>query len=490
MKKIIYLLAVVLLSGCSNWLDVNTNPNTPSDVPVNLVLPSAEASVAVTVGGNMFNYGGFFAQYWGQAPEANQYNAIDEYDIKNVFFDDDYQELYAGALVDLKSVRDKAKENGDWGDYFAATVLRAYTFQVIADLTDKTPYSEALGGSELANPKYDDGQAIYEGVISELNNAMDSLTANSTVTDNDMIFGGSLQQWIGFANAMKLKLYMRESYATDAHKADVQKLISDNNFFTGDVTFDNFSDAPNKQNPWYATNISSDGLGTVNNIATYNIVTYLKANNDPRLPVLYQKAPNPDDYAGNMPGYKSRSGAKNNDFSRPIVDPTQPVYMYTQSELQLFIAEAELRYNNDDAAAKAAYEKAIDANLALHGLSTPGSDLYGTGQPYAWNSSATSEQKLKTIMMQKWVCLCMVNHIEAWSEIRRTHYPELSPAEGKDIADDPTLYTPGDMIDPVVNVLGKGQLIKRLPFSERAIIRNTNAPEQVGVTTKVWWDKK
>ena len=198
---------------------------------------------------------------------------------------------------------------------------------------------------------------------------------------------------------------------------------------------------------------------------------------------------NADDYEPSCPGWKSRPGALTDDYSAPVIHATQPVYLFTQTELQLFIAEAELRFNNNDAAAEAAYQAAIDANLELHELSEAGSDLYGSGRPYEWNSGATTEEKLEQIMLQKWVSLCMVNHVEAWTEIRRTGYPSVSSSDGEDIADNPGIYTPGQLIVPVVNSLGDN-MIQRVPFPEDASTLNENTPEQVGNATKIWWDKK
>ena len=496
MKKLIYIIVAIATfaaTGCEDWLDINESPNNPAEVPAELVLPSAQTGLATRLGGNMFNWAGFFAQYWCQAVEANQYNAIDEYTIQNEFFNRDYNVIFSDALVDMENVRKQAEANEDWGNYLAATVLRAYTFQVLVDLMDQVPYSEALQGAETPMPEWDDGKSVYQGLIQELDGALSQITSNSSIYSSDLIFNeeasasAQMNQWIGFANALKLKLYMRASYESSDYDQDIVDLIAEDNFFSGDVTFDVFTDQAKKRNPWYETN--TIGLGTVNNIATYPIITYLRSKSDPRLSGLYMQAPNVNDYAGNMPGWKSRPNALTDDFSRPIITPAQPVYLYTQSELQLFIAEAELRFNNDDAAVQAAYEAAIDANLKLHGLSVAGSDLYGAGQPYEWNSGVSAENKLEQIMLQKWVCLCMVNHVEAWSEIRRTGYPAISPAEGEDIADDPGLYTPGSLIIPVVNALGDN-LIQRLPFPEDATTLNDNAPDQVGNTTKIWWDKK
>ena len=496
MKKLIFILvaaATLITTGCEDWLAVNDSPNNPTEVPADLVLPSAESALATRLGGNMFNYSGFFAQYWSQAPEANQYNAIDEYEIKNEFLNNDYAILYSDALVDLEYVRDEAEAAEDWGNYLAATVLRAYTYQVLVDIMGKAPFSEAFKGSEIPMPKWDDGKAIYQGLIEELNFALDQVSSNSAVYTTDLIFNqeataaAQMKQWIGFANALKLKLYMRSSYENSDNLQAIKDLVAANNFFSGDVTFGDFSDESGKRNPWYETN--EIGLGTVNNIATYPIITFLRSKNDPRMDVLYSEAPNADDYAGNMPGWKSRPGALTDDYSAPVIHATQPVYLFTQTELQLFIAEAELRFNNNDAAAEAAYQAAIDANLELHELSEAGSDLYGSGRPYEWNSGATTEEKLEQIMLQKWVSLCMVNHVEAWTEIRRTGYPSVSSSEGEDIADNPGIYTPGELIVPVVNSLGDN-MIQRVPFPEDASTLNENTPEQVGNATKIWWDKK
>lgn len=57
-------------------MDINDNPNYPSngDVTPTLVFPSIENALADVAGDAMFTYGGFFAQYFEQRPEANQYN--------------------------------------------------------------------------------------------------------------------------------------------------------------------------------------------------------------------------------------------------------------------------------------------------------------------------------------------------------------------------------------------------------------------------------
>lgn len=483
MKKILILLTIlsITLVSCESWLDVNDDPNVPTEVSADLVLPAAQASIAVQVGGDLFNTGGFYAQYWSQAPEANQYNNLDKFDVKTDFLDNVYTELYAGALNDLEYVRKTSEENEDWGNYLVATVLRAYTFQLLVDLIDKIPYTEALQGTAILSPVFDDGKVVYDGIIAEIDNALSKVSGSEEIAATDMLLAADIDEWIGFANAMKLKIFMRQSETATNHSAEVQALIAADNFMSMDVAFTAFADEQNKRNSWYDTQV--DRLGGINHVGTRNIISYLSSNSDPRLSVLWEKATGSNEFNGNFPAGKTIPGIKNQDFSFPIVGATQPIYLYTMSELYFFIAEAQLRYNNNPTAAQAAYEAAIDANLALHGIATPGADLYGSGRPLAFNGTH------KQIMMQKWVALAMVNNIEAWFEIKRTEFPAVSAASASAIMADPGLYTAGDRIRPYENNLGDGNWLTRFYYPDAAVSSNENTPAQPKLTDKVWWDQ-
>lgn len=487
MKKYIisFLCGGLLLTSCSDWLDVNTDPNTPSDVPADMIFPSAEASIATRIGGKLFNSAGFFAQYWGQAPEANQYNELEQNSIPNTFVDNDYREIYAGALYDLERVRSLSAESNNTGGYLAATVLRAFALQTMVDMIDKVPYTEALQGSANTQPKWDEGADVYDGLLKEIDEALANYDGIAIFPSSDLIFSGSASQWIGFANALKLRLMMRASFATDKYNAQIVDLINKNTFFKGDVKLAVFVDESGKRNPWYETN--TIGLTATNNIATYDIIKTMEAYSDPRLAVVWAKNAT-DEYAGNYPGAKSRSGIKTNQFSTPIMTAKTPVYLYTQSELLFFISEAKLRFANDKAEAKAAYEEAIAAGLAIHGLELP-KDIFSTSA-YAWKSTGTTEENLEQIGIAKWIGLCMVNHFESWNEIRRLGYPK-AVATSDQAMSDPTAYTAGQLLYPTGNILGAKALLNRLPYPNTARIMNANTPAQPGsLTETVWWDKK
>ncbi|GHU08596.1 hypothetical protein FACS189431_5150 [Alphaproteobacteria bacterium] len=488
MKKIKILAFTLLLAGFTACdLDVNTDPNYPADVEPSLVFPSAELAVATVVGDGMYNYAGFFAQYYDQMPEANQYNTLVEYNFleSNDILQRPYRNLYAGALADLKQITEKSTNTSD---IYAATVLRVLAFQLLVDNLDKVPYTEALQGSAIPAPKWDDGQTVYAGVLQELDEAEAALI-NTPLTVNDLIFNKNLRQWEGFANALRLRMYLRFIDANvDAanYTNKLRALVDANRFFTGDVKLDVFADEANKRNPWYSTN--RVGLA-INHVAGYPIVTYLLSTNDPRIEYNFVKATNSGEFAGELPGSKQQLTSKRNaDYSFLKYYATKPVYYFTQSELQFLLSEVYLRFYNDDTKAKAAYEAGIDADFAARGLSGA-STLYGAGGSVAWSRATTPTAKLELVYMQKWVALCYMDHMEAWSEIRRTDVPKLSALSARAIYDDPTIYTSGELISPMQNALGGG-LIKRMhyPLDPRQL--NVNTPPMADLKAPVWWDIK
>ena len=162
MKKFLILFAFVLLAGssCNEWLDVNTDPNNPTEVPADLVLPNAQMQIAGSVGGDYAILGGIWSQHWTQSHIASQYKDIDSYDLTDKDFEIDWSELYSDALVDLAEIKTKSSAAGEWNSYLQATCLEAYTYQILADLYDKVPCKEAVQGSANLTPKFDDGEAI------------------------------------------------------------------------------------------------------------------------------------------------------------------------------------------------------------------------------------------------------------------------------------------------------------------------------------------
>lgn len=509
MKKILLLsfTALTLLSSCGS-LDINEDPNNPSDanVTADLILPSAENYIASTYGDLFFNYGGFFAQYFEQNPTANQYNKLTWY---NFATDDNltdriYSNFYAGGLMDLKSLTGKTTNTAD---IYAATVLRAFAFQALVDLTGETPYSDALKGSDGQMPKYDQGKDVYLGVLRELDSVEALVKPEDAMACKDFIAGtsagawkGDVNRWKGFANALRLRMYLRliqGGVDASTYIEKVKNLVSKNEFFSGNITYDpGFKDEKSKRNPWYETNKSELAP---NHVAAMPIVSYMNATNDPRIAYSFNTATEGDaagKYAGRIPGshqektsWEKAHGSydKIGYFSTLKYYTTAAVQLFTQAELQFLKAEVYAKYLNDDASAKAAYEAGVRADFDTRSIS--GADAFLAQSAVSWDAQGSTDAKFKLVYMQKWVALLYMDPFEAWSEQRRTNVPEWNATDGKGVDADPTTYTAGKLIYPFRNDMGNNVAPLRLFYSTTSINLNKNCPKQPALTTPVFWDK-
>ena len=493
MKKIYLFLtfaAVLSLSSCN--LDINEDPNYPSssDVTPDLVFPAAENAVAAAVGDAMFNYGGFFAQYFEQRPEANQYNDEAELNLdeSSNLFDRCYRTLYAGALADIKNVMDRTENKSD---LFACTVLRAYTFQILVDNLDQVPYTEALQGNANTTPVWDMGEDVYKGVLAEMDAAEDSLKGE-LMTLTDPMLDKSVKQWRGFANALRLRMYLRlidGGINAGDYQNKALALVNADNFFDGDVAWDVYSNAEGQYNPWYDV---ARALATKNHVASYPIVSYYLSTNDPRIDYAIMKN-DAGEFVGQIPGAKTVYKSwgvdwKNKDVSAIDYTPAvfAPIYLFTQSELQFLIAETQLRWGNKTAA-KDAYEAGVQADFASRGYAV-GNFL--SGNRVNWDAQANDASRLNLIYMQKWASLFYRDHMEAWSEVRRTDVPATSEYTARQIFEDATVYSPGQMIVPALNYIVAGGLCKRVPYPSTARQLNKNTPAEKLLSDRVFWDAK
>lgn len=491
MKKIILLTAAALSLFTSCSLDVNENPYRAGSVDAILELPAAQSAIASAVGDGMFTPSGIFVQYYDQLPESEQYKDLVRYMFtqSSSVLDRTYATLYSGALADLDDILRSATATK--ADKYVAQVLRTYCYQLSVDNWDKAPYKEALQGNANTKPHWEDGRVVYEGVINELD-SMENQLDGSEITADDMVADGDLSQWKGFANALRLRMYMRfidGGVDVSGYTAKVKALIAANNFFTGDFKFDNYKDEPNRRNPWYSTQYVN--LNTTNLCAGYALMSYMKSTNDNERIAYNFAKDGVGNYTGALPATKyAFKDVKNANVSELRYYATKPVYFFTQSELQFLIAEAQLRFNNNDDAAKVAYEAAIAADFNARGISDATVVNTFINGSVKWSGASSVSDKLYLIYMQKWVALYGMDPMEAWSEQRRTDVPTWSAVAASTIKNNPESYTAGQLIIPVVNALGGSNVVKRQWFPDNSRKYNPNAPAPVNITTPVWWDVK
>jgi hypothetical protein len=475
------VLAMLVGSGCKKQLDINTDPNNPAieQGTPRLVFPAAVLSTTGRVGGDLAILGGIWGQYWTQSATANQYKNIDAYNLRSADFNGAYTELFSGALNDYQFVINKAKEQSDWKYYLMATVMKVYTYQILVDLYDQVPYTEAFKGNQNLQPKFDDGYTVYQGLLAELNDALSKDFRTGVVDPKDkaadLVFKGDMERWEEFANTQKLKMYLRMVNAkpSEAQQGIEALYASGAKFLTTDAAIKNFQNAPDNSNPMYEYNVRKLNVGT-NLRASRTLLTYLQETGDPRVSDYYTNTTgiNQGDFAGTDVSYQGAGVV--------VQSPTDPVYFISEAESYFMQAEARERYFGG-ADAKALYDQGVLAAFEQVGKS--GTSFIAAGGAYAYPAGGSLEEKIRAISTQKWISFFGSHALEGFFEKNRTGYPRTSPVYSTDPS-----YVPGEFVISR-NAVTNGQLPKRLVFPDVERQRNNNTPAEVPITTPVWWAK-
>lgn len=496
-KYSVVLIAILFFTSCEkDFLNINEDPNRTSESTVQLTFPAGVASSAYVIGGYYQLLGGFWSQHWTQAIGAPQWRELDQYNLQTSDFDvRQWGELYSGALNDYQYVRNTSKKEKNWSYYMMATVMQAYTYQVLADLYGEIPFTEALQGeSGNFTPKWDNADKVYDGLILMIDEAMShdyktfKNSNNPTATAiepgvDDLLFGGDMDNWEKFANTLKLKIFIRQSgVRPNIAQAGIIDLYTNNApFLDVDVAMTQFANEQNKRNPAYETFV--DRLG--GNLSMSKTITYiLDSLGDPRLPVLVAKPSSPKFGAGYKENTLRQGDFYNNTFGTganiaqlctPKLTGIDPVYFMTEAESYFLQAEAVARYGVAGDA-KALYEAGIEASFTRLGVSGA-STLYGVGGPYEFNAGSL-DSKIESIITQKWIAMINNQGLESWIEHNRTRYP------AEDIS--------GVFVPMKLNIsmsTSTGNLFpRRLLFPDSERKRNPNTPALKPITMKVWYD--
>jgi hypothetical protein len=504
-KSIVFIAlagAVLAASSCRKFLNVNTNPNVSQTATVQTLLPAAQLYVGTSVGVDLEINGSFWSQYWTQSISASQYHILDEYgSIGQDQFLTPWQNLYAAAenFYQLYKLADTQKRK----QYMAVSLLmQAYTFQLITDGWGDVPFTQALKGQVadggIVNPKYDSQLVVYNGIMAYIDSANKLINSSDPLHpgSDDLIYGGSMSQWQKFSNTLMLKILLRISMREPSvAQTGITALYATTPLFigNGDDAKIGYGYNSANNNPLYAEESSTTLGGTQNLIGSATCIDSMNSNHDPRESVFYEPAPATvtATFAGNYIGLEQGlySGSYSiNNFSVPNVyvagdahnaaSGSAPVNFLTSWESDFLQAEVVAR--------GLAVTGVTDDSLFYHGILASfnyyATDLFATTQntPLAeYNSyvagggywtvypaSGTPAQKLRFIITQKWFAMCGNQGFEAWTEWRRTGYPDFL----------------------IQSATGVGAKPERFLYPTTESTTNANFPGEQLITAKVWWD--
>lgn len=448
-------LSATMFISC-NWIDpeINVDPDSPSDVPMNLMLPAIQQAMGYNLGGNDFILP---TNSWMQQLDGvdRQSYTVSRYQYQPADVNNVWNNVYASILMNTATLINKAeKTEGKYSPYNAGIgkVIMATSLGITTDLFGDMPFRYALKGNEnKLTPKFDTQEKIYDTIKVILDGAIADLSKGSTenlvAVKGDVIYAGNVSKWKKAAYSVKARNAMQLSKVKTT--AYTEALAAVANGFT--------SNSDDMSVPWESANHNPifqfmEQRTDVRMGAT--LVDMMTSLSDPRLPFYAAK-----DGSGNYTG--SVIGSQNGEASKPgayIAGETAPSVIMSYAELKFIEAEANFMLNKTTEA-KASLVEAVKASVTK----VTGSTTFDQ----AWYDSKIGGQtlSLELIMTQKYIATFGTN--QAYADYRRVGLPVIPVPTGAVLPAMPTRY----------------------PYPQDEISYNAANVPNAKISDKLWWDK-
>jgi hypothetical protein len=305
-----------------------------------------------------------------------------------------------------------------------ALVLKAYAISVATDHWGRVPYSEALRGSEIRNPKFDTQQSIYTdpsiGIFALLDQAIAALNeATLSPGPFDLFYAGNKEKWIKAAYSLKARYMTRLKNTTQYNAANVISWASNGFSNASDgLIFTKFVATATGEHPW-----RQEADDRRHFAVSKSLFDRMMAKNDPRVAVFFDAGVN----SIAAPNGAAQLDQAGNIYTKPYnyIKSTSPLEIMTYDELQFAVAEAYLSQGNTMDAYQA-YLRGVTAAVNR----VPG--VVGIDDFLAQSSVSpgAGALTLELIMEQKYISFYPFQSLEAYAEYRRTGFPQLVNPNG------------------------------------------------------------
>lgn len=474
MRNLLYYISFILFvvtgTSCEKYLDVNTNPNQPTQPTINGLLTRTTQNSALNVYRVSTNITSYYVQYLASSNAASPLDTYDDVDVSTT-----WTNLYDN-MTDIYDLEKMAAEKGATQYQGVAKILMAINLQFLHSLWGDAPYSSAFTGTILT-PGYDNAQNIFQTCtkllddgISLLGQTGSTITIPTTSANNpDLVHKGVTAAWVRTAHALKARL-LNQLSKTSQYSASA--IFTELAVAYTSAAEDAFITTFDVRNPWNQValnnkNLLLDGWLSEQFIDAMNGKTY--GIFDPRLPLMTDTTKY-GDYRG-TPNGKGRTGTGVS-FEETYINLTgyysnvnSPLFIITYEELKFIEAEAAFRAN-DKARAYSAYLEGINANMNKMGVIAANRDAYVT---HASVSVGEANLTLDLIFKEKYKALFL--NPETWNDARRYNYQYK------------------DFTLPLNAVASN--FVRRMVYPSIETSRNgANVPPGVTeVTQKLWWDQ-
>lgn len=276
---------LVLANACQMTdLDINTDPNNPTEAALNLLLTSSQLTSTGTFAGVNYNAHGF----------AGLMSSADDFNLNADSYNGLWNSFYATPMKDVEEML-KATTDGKNPRYRGiAQTMKAFYMGLFVDLFGDVPYTEAWqadAASPIKAPKFDKDSEIYPRLIALCDSAVANLARPTSIAvTGDLFYGGDKDKWTALAKSVKLKLIFNTRKVRPNSATELSALFTEGGFIASpanDFTFRyNSLASPEGRHPWFQNAYLADnGFPHI----SHQFVLEMIENKDPRLPFYIKR---------------------------------------------------------------------------------------------------------------------------------------------------------------------------------------------------------
>lgn len=431
MKTLKYFILILVVGTFVSSCEVEylSDPNSPEVAPTYGIMNRVQKNFMNDTRDEWFSgrQMQLWVQYWNQVNYTEEDRFQYRESVNKAAWDDIYKN--AQDLKDIITLNTDEATKGDMAQYgsnnnqiAAARIMLTFVYLHAVELWGDVPYysygsdnasfqANQLKDKQIDRPAYAKQADIYADMLKELDEAQKMIDVNAKMIDGDNFFNGDAAKWKKFANSLRLRIANRvkgkvsgaEAHITAAIAAGVMESNADN----AGVKFE--ANAVNGAPMYRAFVVSAR-----NDFApSYQFVQILKGERsifgpDPRINVYV--ANNKD---GNKLGIPlTNDNGVVSSFAWESM-PGSAILASAYTEIYMEYAEVCFLLSEVNGWDQTWYEKGVAASMERWGIAQASIDAFVAALPPANQES---------VLMQKYVALYM-QPMEAWSEYRRTGYP-------------------------------------------------------------------
>jgi hypothetical protein len=486
MKKILYIisLTVVLSSlfGCKKYLDINSDPASPSVPSLPALLAPAQASMSRTL---IFDARatGAYTQFWSNTGVQETYDIHNANQGGSGAGNQGWRDIYQLQGPSINLIIQQGIQNEQWDYVGVAFALRAWGFQYLTDTHSDIVFKQAWEPNRVFFD-YDDQETVYKGIDSICRQALvylsrtDGKVNQAQLVRGDIMYQGNRDRWIKFVYGLMARNFHRLTNKANYKADSVIRYVDLSMSSNADNAFVPHSATRNDDtNPMGPARDNFSVRRQSRFIVQLMDGTILRGNSngasrDPRIRGMLSVSPDTSFISPTMTalngGYRfllpsvgySLGSVGSTTFRRgpatvwgdsAIANPAianfadrtvgkylfrnnAPLPVMTYHELQFIKAEAAL-LKRDKGTAFTAYQNAITSHFDFVNAMNSGTNNYNPISATERTSYLTSPAVKQTaaaltltdVMQQKFIGNWGWNFLEQWCDMRRYHYYDTDP---------------------------------------------------------------